>query len=277
MNSVAAEAAASLPENPEIQFELGKTQYKQKNYREAIAALDAALALDPQHYQAMTYKAMSQYFLGEKETAIATFRSSLAIRPYWVTYSNLGKVYLAEGKVAEAVAVVQDWLKLEPTSEEAHKRFFQAVGEMIRQGWERRRSSRSSATSPNSPTRLRRRPCSRRPGSAWERSDRRALPILGPVGLFGRRRVGGLALGQQLAGAHARRRHELLDALSRQQEDPQRATLHPTSAERKVAHHVAALGGRFGDPRQHRGDGADGMPLADRRPAARGRRATRRG
>jgi DNA-binding SARP family transcriptional activator len=51
-----------------------------------------------------------------------------------VTYSNLGKVYLAEGKAAEAVAVVQDWLKLEPASEEAHKRFFQAVGEMIRQG-----------------------------------------------------------------------------------------------------------------------------------------------
>ena len=134
VNAVAAEAAASLPESPEIQFELGKTQYKQKNYREAITALDAALALDPRHYQAMTYKAMSQYFLGDKETAIATFRSSLAIRPYWVTYSNLGKVYLAEGKVAEAVAVVQDWLKLEPASEEAHKRFFQAVGEMIRQG-----------------------------------------------------------------------------------------------------------------------------------------------
>lgn len=134
VNAVAAEAAASLPESPEIQFELGKTQFKQKNYREALAALDAALALDPRHYQAMTYRAMCQYFLGAKQEAIATFRASLAIRPYWVTYSNLGKVYLAEGKPAEAVAVIQDWLNLEPQSEEAHKRFFQAVGEMIRQG-----------------------------------------------------------------------------------------------------------------------------------------------
>ena len=134
MNAVAAEAAASLPESPEIQFELGKTQFKQKNYREALAALDAALALDPRHYQAMTYRAMCQYFLGAKQEAIATFRASLAIRPYWVTYSNLGKVYIAEGKPAEAVEVLQDWLKLEPKSEEAHKRFFQAVGEMIRQG-----------------------------------------------------------------------------------------------------------------------------------------------
>ncbi|MEO8197448.1 MAG: tetratricopeptide repeat protein [Thermoanaerobaculia bacterium] len=134
VQEVAAEAAASLPGNPEVQFELGKTQYKQKNYREAIAALDAALALDPRHYQALTYKAMSQYFLGQKEQAILSFRNSLAIQPYWVTYSNLGKVYLAEGKPAEAVAVALNWLELDAKSEEAHKRFFQAVGEMIRQG-----------------------------------------------------------------------------------------------------------------------------------------------
>lgn len=134
VNEVAAEAAANLPANPEIQFELGKTLYKQKKYDEAIAALDAALALDPRHYQALTYKAMSLYFKGSKEQAIAAFRESLAIQPYWVTYSNLGKVYLAESKPAEAVGVIQDWLQLEPKSEEAHKRFFQAVGEMIRQG-----------------------------------------------------------------------------------------------------------------------------------------------
>jgi tetratricopeptide (TPR) repeat protein len=96
VNEVAAEAAANLPANPEIQFELGKTLYKQKKYDEAIAALDAALALDPRHYQALTYKAMSLYFKGSKEQAIAAFRESLAIQPYWVTYSNLGKVYLAE-------------------------------------------------------------------------------------------------------------------------------------------------------------------------------------
>ncbi len=134
VNAVAAEAAANLPANPEIQFELGKTQYKQKNYREAIAALDAALAIDPRHYQALTYKAMSLYFMGSKEAAIAAFRQSSAIQPYWVTYSNLGKVYLAEGQPAEAVAVLLDWLALDPKSEEAHKRFFQAVGQMIRQG-----------------------------------------------------------------------------------------------------------------------------------------------
>ena len=134
MNAVAAEAAVNLPANPEVQFELGKNLYKQKKYREAVAALDAALALDPQHYQAWTYKAMSLYFLGAKEDAITTFRKSLSIRPYWVTYSNLGKVYLAEGRLAEAVEVLQDWLKLEPKSEEAHKRFFQTVGEMVRRG-----------------------------------------------------------------------------------------------------------------------------------------------
>lgn len=134
VNAVAAEAAVNLPANPEVQFELGKNLYKQKKYREAVAALDAAIALDPQHYQAWTYKAMSLYFLGAKEDAITTFRKSLSIRPYWVTYSNLGKVYLAEGRLAEAVEVLQDWLKLEPKSEEAHKRFFQTVGEMVRRG-----------------------------------------------------------------------------------------------------------------------------------------------
>ncbi len=134
VSAVAAEAAANLPANPEIQFELGKTRFKEKKYSEAVAALDAALALDPQHYQSLTYKAMSQYFLGEKAQAIATFRQSLSLKAWWVTYSNLGKVYLAEGKPAEAAEVVQEWLKLEPQSEEAHKRFFQAVGEMIRGG-----------------------------------------------------------------------------------------------------------------------------------------------
>ncbi len=134
VNAVAVEAAANLPENPQVQFELGKSLYKQKNYRAAITALDAALALDSQHHLAWTYRAMSQYFLGEKEDAIATFRKSLAIRPDWMTYSNLGKVYLAEGKPAEAVQVMQDWLKLEPNSEEAHRRFLQAAAEMMRRG-----------------------------------------------------------------------------------------------------------------------------------------------
>ena len=49
---------------------------------------------------------MSLYFKGSKEQAIAAFRESLAIQPYWVTYSNLGKVYLAESKPAEAVGVL---------------------------------------------------------------------------------------------------------------------------------------------------------------------------
>lgn len=134
VNEVAAEAASNLPENPEVQFELGKTLYKQKNYRAAVTALDAAIALDPQHHLAWTYRAMSQYFLGEKEEAVATFRKSLALRPDWITYSNLGKVYLAEGKPAEAVQVMQDWLQFEPNSEEAHRRFLQAIAEMLRPG-----------------------------------------------------------------------------------------------------------------------------------------------
>jgi hypothetical protein len=133
VNSVAAEAAAVLPASPEIQFELGKSLYKQKSYRDAVAALDAAIALDAQHYQAWTYKAMSQYFLGEKEESIANFRKSLAIQPWWVTYSNLGKVYLAEGRSAEGAAVMRAWLELDPAAEEAHKRFLQTVAAMIRQ------------------------------------------------------------------------------------------------------------------------------------------------
>lgn len=132
VNAVAAEAAVHLPASPEIQFELGKTQYKQKNYREALAALDAAIALDPEHAQAWMYKAMSQYFLGEKAEAITSFRKSLSIRPDWATYSNLAKVYLAEGSVVEAADVLQDWLKLEPESTEAQRRFQQVVAELIR-------------------------------------------------------------------------------------------------------------------------------------------------
>lgn len=132
VNAVAAEAAVNLPASPEIQFELGKTQYRQKDYRAALAALDAAIALDPQHSQAWMYKAMSQYFLGEKEAAIAAFRKSLSIRPDWATYSNLEKVYQAEGRRAEAADVLQEWLTLEPESAEAHRRFLQTVGEMVR-------------------------------------------------------------------------------------------------------------------------------------------------
>ncbi len=131
----AAEAAAAiLPADAEVQFQLGKTQYKQKKYREAVTALEAAIAVDPQHYQAWTYKAMSQYFLGEKEAAIAGFRQSLAIHPHWMTYSNLGKVYVAEGMFIEAAQAQLDWLALEPKNEEAHKRFLQTVSEMLRRG-----------------------------------------------------------------------------------------------------------------------------------------------
>ncbi|MEO7793492.1 MAG: tetratricopeptide repeat protein [Thermoanaerobaculia bacterium] len=134
VEEVATEAAANLPASPEIQFELGKTRYKQKSYSEAIVALDAAIALDAQHYQAWTYKAMSLYFLGQKEEAIATFRKSLAIRPYWVTFSNLSKVHLAEGQLNEALDVLLGWLQLDPASDEAHRRFLQTAGELVGQG-----------------------------------------------------------------------------------------------------------------------------------------------
>ncbi len=132
--AAAQAAAAILPADAEVQFQLGKTQYKQKKYREAVAAFDAAIAVDAQHYQAWTYKAMSQYFLGEKESAIASFRRSLAIHPHWMAYSNLGKVYVAEGRYAEAAQTELDWLALEPKSEEAQKRFLQTMGEMVRRG-----------------------------------------------------------------------------------------------------------------------------------------------
>jgi tetratricopeptide (TPR) repeat protein len=132
--AVAEEAAKKLPGDAGLQFEAGKTKYKQKLYREAIIALDSAIALDPRHDQAWMYKAMCQYYLGEVEPSIASFRTALGIRKHTLTYSNLTKVLAAQSRFAETADVLLEWLEVEPTQRDAHSRYLQVVGAMVEGG-----------------------------------------------------------------------------------------------------------------------------------------------
>jgi tetratricopeptide (TPR) repeat protein len=88
---------------------------------EAIVHLRRAIALRPDHFDALWALAQSLQESGQLEEAAAAYHSVLAVRPeHAEAHNNLGAVLTDQGKLNEAAAHFQQAVVTNPNSAEAH-------------------------------------------------------------------------------------------------------------------------------------------------------------
>ena len=108
------------PGNVELLNALGFSLFQQGKSKEAIVALEKALALDPKHWKSHNNLALASIDVGELELAEAHFRDSLALKEQPAIYNDLGVVLERQGLLDEAAAAYRKSIKLDPASASAH-------------------------------------------------------------------------------------------------------------------------------------------------------------
>ncbi|MDJ0866315.1 MAG: tetratricopeptide repeat protein [Myxococcota bacterium] len=108
------------PENVELLNALGFALFQQGKSREAVAALEKALVVDPKHAKAHNNMALASIDIGELELAEAHYRESLAIEPQAAIHNDLGFVLQRQGLTEEAVEHYRQALALDPESSAAY-------------------------------------------------------------------------------------------------------------------------------------------------------------
>jgi tetratricopeptide (TPR) repeat protein len=101
-------------------WHLGNRYYKLGRYEEAIAAYDAALAIQPDDHDALNGKGIALGNLGRYEEAIAAYDAALAIQPDDHDALNNKGVALGNlGRYEEAIAAYDAALAIQPDKHEA--------------------------------------------------------------------------------------------------------------------------------------------------------------
>ena len=84
------------PSNPGIFFELGLLEYNQRDYVDAVAALNQAITLSPVYANAEYFLGLSDYYLNDTIDAIAEFETLAKSTPdifhYRFRFSQISKL-----------------------------------------------------------------------------------------------------------------------------------------------------------------------------------------
>ena len=108
------------PGNVELLNALGFALFQQGKSKEAVVALEKAVAVDPKHWKAHNNLALAAVDSGELEVAEAHYRESLAIKAQPAIYNDLGFVLEREGLPDEAAEMYRKAIRLDPQSAPAH-------------------------------------------------------------------------------------------------------------------------------------------------------------
>jgi superkiller protein 3 len=93
--------------------------FQQGKSKEAVVALEKAVAVDPNHWKSHNNLALAAIDIGELEVAEAHYRDSLAIKPQPAIYNDLGVVLEREGLPDEAAKAYRKAIQLDPKSASA--------------------------------------------------------------------------------------------------------------------------------------------------------------
>ncbi len=125
-------AAKVSPKEPNVHFGLGYLYWKSRRYDEAAREFQAELANDPNHAQSMAYLGDIQLKKDNPEKAIPLLRKAIELqRDLRFAYIALGTALTAQKQYPEALAILQQAVKLDPAQADAHYRIarvYQATG-----------------------------------------------------------------------------------------------------------------------------------------------------
>lgn len=108
-------AIAIQPDDHQALYNKGNALVNLDRYEEAIAAFDAAIAIQPDKHQALYNKGFALVNLGRYEEAIAAFDAAIAIQPdNHESLHNKGVALVNLGRYEEAIAAYDAALAIQP-------------------------------------------------------------------------------------------------------------------------------------------------------------------
>lgn len=125
-------AVKADPKEPDVHFALGYALWTQNQYAEAESELQAELANNPNHIQAMIYLGDTEMQLSHPEAAAPLLENSLRIDAgRELAHLDLGILYNDAGRRDDALRELKIAEQLSPNDENVHwrlGRFYQAAG-----------------------------------------------------------------------------------------------------------------------------------------------------
>ena len=125
-------AVQADPKLPDVHFGLGYLLWAQLKFDEAAKELEAELANNPNHAQAMTYLADCHIQLNDPEPALPLLEKAVRLSPKTeLAHVGLGVLYANAGKNAEALREFLSAEKLDPSDQNVHwrlGRFYKSIG-----------------------------------------------------------------------------------------------------------------------------------------------------
>jgi|GEM_PF-436908 len=113
-------ALTLAPSSDESYRRLG-TVYLAAGRKEAIAAYEKAIEINPYYWYNYNFLGAACFRLGEVDKAVAAFKRVTELAPDWADgYNNLGGAYFEQGKWREAVEAYRKSQDLDPKSSYAH-------------------------------------------------------------------------------------------------------------------------------------------------------------
>jgi tetratricopeptide (TPR) repeat protein/tRNA A-37 threonylcarbamoyl transferase component Bud32 len=101
------------PRLPQAHYNLGRALYDKRDLAGAIAAFQEALQIDPRYAKAHTGLGTALYAQKDLSGAIVAYRKAIELNPKYVeAHSNLGAVHYRAGHGKDAVAALEESMKL---------------------------------------------------------------------------------------------------------------------------------------------------------------------
>lgn len=98
-----------------VRVVLGRIQTGTGRYDEAIATFRGALAVEPNHTDALLGLAQAYYLSGDVEQAEPLYKRAIETKPdYWIGYNQLGGFYFRIGRAREAARQFEQIIRLTP-------------------------------------------------------------------------------------------------------------------------------------------------------------------
>ncbi len=124
-------ATKAAPQDINASFGLGYLYWKQRQDDEARAAFESVLSADPNHAQALAYLGDLE-MRRDPEKALTFLKKSVSLSPdIRIAYADLGAIYTEQKKYPDALAALQQAVKLDPAQPDTHfrlGRLHQAMG-----------------------------------------------------------------------------------------------------------------------------------------------------